>query len=436
MSALARYFKANGYRVAGYDRTPSALTEKLCVEEAIPVNYRDAEEEIGAEFRDKARTLVVYTPAIPKDNAQLMFFEREGFELHKRSEVLGLLSRRGKALCIAGTHGKTTTSTLLAYLLHHSSVGCNAFLGGISVNFGTNLLLDARSPYIVIEADEYDRSFLHLTPEMAAITAMDEDHLDIYGNRKNLLAAFDEFGCRVSPGGKLFMKKGLELKKAVVSGYYAVDETADYYADNLRVEGVCSVFDYHGAGVEIRNLRLGVPGRMNVENATLAITLALEAGVTPEEIKETLPGFRGVLRRFNIHTSGRTIYIDDYAHHPREVEAVLSAIREMWPDRKLTVAFQPHLYSRTSDLHDGFARSLNIADEVILLDIYPARELPLPGVTSEIIRKDVEKPSAIVPKERFLRFVKENADDGVFVTLGAGDIDRFVPELAAIFRKG
>lgn len=435
MSALARYFKANGFRVAGYDRTPSALTEKLSAEEGIPVNYRDAEEEIGAEFRDKARTLVVYTPAIPKDSVQLQFFGREGFELHKRSEVLGLLSRRGKALCIAGTHGKTTTSTLLAYLLRCSSVGCNAFLGGISMNFGTNLLLDARSPYIVIEADEYDRSFLHLTPEMAAITAMDEDHLDIYGTRKNLVAAFEEFAGKVRPGGKLFLKKGLELQKAAVSGYYAVDEPAGCYSDNLRVEGVCSVFDYHGMRAEIKDLRLGVPGRMNVENATLAITLALEAGVTPEEIKEALPGFRGVWRRFNILASERAIYIDDYAHHPREIEAVLSAIREIWPERKLTVAFQPHLYSRTSDLHDWFARSLNIADEVILLDIYPARELPLPGVTSEIIRKDVVKPSAIVPKERFVRFVEEKVEDGVFVTLGAGDIDRFVPALTDIFRK-
>lgn len=436
MSALARYFKANGYRVAGYDRTPSPLTEKLSAEEAIPVNYRDAEEEIGMEYRDKARTLVVYTPAIPEDNAQLQFFRREGFDLHKRSEVLGLLSRRGKALCIAGTHGKTTTSTLLAYLLHCSSVGCNAFLGGISMNFGTNLLLDAHSPYIVIEADEYDRSFLHLTPEMAAITAMDEDHLDIYGSRKNLIDAFEAFAAKVKEGGKLFVKKGLELKKTEVSGYYAVGEPAGYYSDNLRVEGVCSVFDYHGERAEIKDLRLGVPGRMNVENATLAITLALEAGVTPEEIKEALPGFRGVLRRFNIHASGRTIYIDDYAHHPREIEAVLLAIREIWPDRKLTVAFQPHLYSRTSDFHDWFARSLNIADEVILLDIYPAREQPLPGVTSGIIRKDVVKPSAIVPKERFLKFVEEKVRGGVFVTLGAGDIDRFVPALTAVFKKG
>ncbi|MDE5638519.1 MAG: UDP-N-acetylmuramate--L-alanine ligase, partial [Odoribacter sp.] len=339
-------------------------------------------------------------------------------------------------LCIGGTHGKTTTSTLFAYLLHCSSVGCNAFLGGSSMNFGTNLLLDAHSPYNVIEADEYDRSFLHLTPEMAAITAMDEDHLDIYGSRKNLIDAFEAFAAKVKEGGKLFVKKGLELKKTEVSGYYAVGEPAGYYSDNLRVEGVCSVFDYRGERAEIKDLRLGVPGRMNVENATLAITLALEAGVTPEEIKEALPGFKGVLRRFNIHASGRTIYIDDYAHHPREIEAVLLAIREIWPDRKLTVAFQPHLYSRTSDFHDWFARSLNIADEVILLDIYPAREQPLPGVTSGIIRKDVVKPSAIVPKERFLKFVEEKVRGGVFVTLGAGDIDRFVPALTSVFKKG
>lgn len=434
MSALARYFKANGYQVAGYDRTPSVLTEKLSTEEDIPVNYRDAEEEIGLEYQDKVSTLVVYTPAIPQDNRQLMFFKEQGFDLHKRSEVLGLLSEKGKALCIAGTHGKTTTSTLLAYLLYHSAVGCNAFLGGISMNFGTNLLLDAHSPYIVVEADEYDRSFLCLTPEIAAITAMDEDHLDIYGNRENLIEAFEEFASKVRPGGKLFLKAGLKLEKSVVSGYYAVDTPAEYYSDRLRVEGVYSVFDYHGKKAEIKDLKLGVPGRMNVENAALAITLALEAGVNPDEIKKALPDFKGVHRRFNIHASGRTIYIDDYAHHPREIEAVLSAIKEIWPEKKLTVAFQPHLYSRTKDLHGWFARSLNIADEVILLDIYPARELPIPGVTSEMIRKDVVKPSVIVPKEGFLKFVEDKVGEGVFITLGAGDIDRFVPALADFFK--
>lgn len=436
MSALARYFKANGYRVAGYDRTPSALTEKLTREEAIPVNYKDEAEEIGMEFRDLSSTLVVYTPAIPKDNRQLIFFESQGFTLHKRSEVLGLLSEKGKALCIAGTHGKTTISTLLAYLLYHSSIGCNAFLGGISMNFNTNLLLNDHSPYMVIEADEYDRSFLRLTPEMAAITAMDDDHLDIYGNRANLIDAFEEFAAKVRPEGKLFLKKGLELKGSSVTGYYAADFTADYYSDHFRMEGIYSVFDYHGKKAEIRDLRLGVPGRMNIENATLAITLALEAGVRPEEIKQSLPDFKGVLRRFNIHASGSTIYIDDYAHHPREIEAVLNAIREIWPERKLTVAFQPHLYSRTNDLHEWFARSLNIADAIVLLDIYPARELPIPGVTSDMIRKNLIKPSVIVSKESFLKFVEDGVGEGVFVTLGAGDIDRFVPELTNFFKGG
>lgn len=435
MSALARYFKANGYQVAGYDRTPSDLTKELDEKEHIAVTYRDAEDAIGVEYRDKANTLVVYTPAVPKDNKLLLFFEKEGFVLYKRSEVLGWLSEKGKALCIAGTHGKTTTSTLLAYLLYNSSVGCNAFLGGISMNFGTNLLLDISSPYIVVEADEFDRSFLRLTPEIAAITAMDEDHLDIYGNRENLVAAFEEFACKVRKGGKVFLKEGLNLRKSKVSGYYGVETPVDCYSDRLRIDGVYSVFDYHGMKAEIKDLRLGVPGRMNVENATLAITLALEVGVKPEEIKEALPGFRGVLRRFNIHTSGQVIYVDDYAHHPREIEAVLGAIREVWPEKKLTVAFQPHLYSRTADLHDWFARSLNMADEVILLDIYPARELPMPGVTSELIRKDVTKPSTVLTKEEFFNFVEEHVKEGVFVTLGAGDIDRFVPMLSEFFRK-
>lgn len=434
MSALARYFNAKGYEVAGYDRTLSALTEKLA-DEGIAVNDEDREEAIAAAFRDPETTLVVYTPAIPSDNRQLLYFRGAGFYLHKRSEVLGLLSRQGKALCIAGTHGKTTTSTLLAYLLTQSAVGCNAFLGGISVNFGTNLLLNAASPYIVIEADEFDRSFLQLSPEVAAITAMDEDHLDIYGNRANLLEAFEAFAAKVNSGGKILLKKGLELKKTKVTGFYSIEEKADYYSDHLRVDGVYSVFDYHHPRLEMKDLRLGIPGRMNVENATLAITMALEAGVQPEEIRAALPAFKGVVRRFNIHASGQVIYIDDYAHHPREIEAVLSSIREIWPEKKLTVAFQPHLYSRTYDLQEWFARSLNIADDIILLDIYPAREQPVPGVSSELIRKNLTRPSRLVSKESFIKFVETNVREGVFVTLGAGDIDRFVPVLMDFFRK-
>lgn len=432
MSALARYFKSEGFQVSGYDRTPSPLTARL-QQEGIGVNYTDEEDEIGEAFRNKAHTLVVYTPAIPKDNSQLNYFIRNGFDLHKRSEVLGLLSKRGKALCVAGTHGKTTVSTLLAYLLKESAVGCNAFLGGISVNYDTNLLLDKHSEYIVIEADEFDRSFLHLEPEMAVITSMDADHLDIYGTHEELIAAFGQFAENVRGDGKLFLKKGLRLTGHAVDGYYSVDEEADDWADNLRMEEGYYVFDYHGRKTNIIGLRSGFPGRVNVENATAAITLALEAGVTPEEIRLSLPEFRGVVRRFNVHTRGQVIYIDDYAHHPREIEAVLTSVREMWPDKKIRVAFQPHLYSRTHDFYEWFARSLNLADEVFLLDIYPARELPIPGVTSEIILEKLAVPARIVSKTDLPHCVEQEVKDGVFMTLGAGDIDRLVPEFIRLF---
>ena len=429
MSALARYFKAIGCHVAGYDRTPSALTEKMKQGERIEVNYRDEEAEIGLRYRDKANTLVVYTPAIPQDSKQLNYFRSNGFSLHKRSEVLGLLSRTGKALCVAGTHGKTTTTTLLAFLLKNSRIGCNAFLGGISMNFGTNLLIDRYSEYIVVEADEFDRSFLHLSPYIAAITAMDEDHLDIYGNKANLIEAFEEFAERTREEGKILLKAGLKLERSEVDGYYAIEGVTDNYSDHLRVQGSHYIFDYHGQKAEIKDLVLGIPGRMNVENATMA----LEAGVRPDEIRKALPEFRGVLRRFNIHTSGAVLYIDDYAHHPREIEAALKAVREMWPEKKLTVAFQPHLYTRTRDFQSEFAHSLNIADQVILLDIYPAREIPIPGVSSEIILNKLNVPACIIPKEEFPKFVDQNVKDGIFMTVGAGDIDRFVPVFTQMF---
>lgn len=427
MSALARYFKVGGYRVAGYDRTPSALTEKMQTEEGIEINFKDSEGEIAPEFRDKGTTLVVYTPAIPADNLQLSFFRKSGFQLHKRAEVLGMISRQGKAICVAGTHGKTTVSTLTAFLLRHSAVGCTAFLGGISANFHTNLLLDAHSPYIVIEADEFDRSFLHLSPEVAVITSMDEDHLDIYQNKANLTEAFEAFGQKVVPGGHLFLKHGLSLEKADVTDSYGVEVDAGCRAERLRIEEGRNVFNYRGRGVYMEDLVLGVPGRLNVENVTAAITLALEAGVQPEEIRQALPKFKGVARRFNVHlnTAG-CIYIDDYAHHPREIEATLRSIREIWPDKKLTVLFQPHLYTRTRDFYEGFARSLNLADEVMLLDIYPARELPIPGVTSELIRERLTVSGRILRKEDLPAWLENGYRGGVLVTMGAGDIDRLV----------
>lgn len=432
MSALARYFKMGGYQVTGYDRTASALTEKMQCEEGIVINYQDGKDQIGLEFRDPRTTLVVYTPAIPNDNQQMAFFKNAGFRLYKRSEVLGMISRQGKAVCVAGTHGKTTVSTMVAFLLRNSAVGCNAFLGGISVNFGTNLLLDLNSPYIVIEADEFDRSFLHLSPEIAVITAMDEDHLDVYQNKANLTEAFEEFAQKVVPGGRLFLKRGLGLRKKQVTGSYGVGEGSDCYADHLRVENGHYVFDYHGRGVEMKELVLGIPGRLNVENATAAITLALEAGATPQEIRMSLPEFRGVVRRFNIHVNNnRCLYIDDYAHHPREIEATLRSVREMWPEKQMTVVFQPHLYTRTRDFYPDFAKSLSLADQVILLDIYPAREVPIPGVSAEMIRERLTVPGRMMTKETLLDFVDTDFDSGILITMGAGDIDRLVGTIAA-----
>lgn len=434
MSALARYFKSGGYRVGGYDRMSSALTQKM-QEEGIEINYNDAKEEIALEYRNIHTTLVVYTPAVHEDNQQMSFFREAGFELHKRAEVLGMISRQGKAICIAGTHGKTTVSTLTAFLLHQSKIGCNAFLGGISANFGTNLLLDAQSPYVVIEADEFDRSFLHLSPVLAAITSMDEDHLDIYQNKANLQEAFKNFAQLVSPQGSLFLKHGLNLPEVEVKAYYGVEADADCRAENLRLDNGLYCFDYYGRGIEIKDLKLGIPGRLNVENATIAITLALEAGVQPDEIRCALPDFKGVARRFNIHLNNAGIvYIDDYAHHPKEIEATLRSVREIWPDKTLNVIFQPHLYSRTKDFYLDFARSLNLADHVVLLDIYPARELPIPGVTSEIICENLEVPGEIMSKEETLSWLEHGFDDGIVITMGAGDIDRLVGGITDILK--
>lgn len=435
MSALARYFKAQGYRVGGYDRTPSVLTQKMQEEEGIDINHNDEIEAIAPEFRDRHTTLLVYTPAVHEDNKQMSFFRAAGFELHKRAEVLGMISRQGKAICVAGTHGKTTVSTMTSFLLRQSKIGCNAFLGGISANFGTNLLLDAHSPYIVIEADEFDRSFLHLRPTLAAITSMDEDHLDIYQNKANLIEAFKSFAQLVSPDGVLFLKQGLKLLDVGVTGYYGVDEKSDFRADNLRIDNGLCLFDYYGRGVEIKNLRLGVPGRLNVENATIAITLALEAGVQPDEICKALPNFKGVARRFNIHVNeAGIIYIDDYAHHPKEIEATLRSVKEIWPDKKVNVIFQPHLYSRTKDFYLEFARSLSLADNVLLLDIYPARELPIPGVTSKMICEKLTVPGVVLNKEDILSWLKHDFCDGIVITMGAGDIDRLVNSVTEILK--
>lgn len=436
MSALARYFKAKGFEVAGYDRTRTPLTQKL-EQEGIMVNYTDQVAEIPFKYRDNKTTLLVYTPAIPKDNLQLQWFLNHGFEPHKRAEVLGMLSKMGKALCIAGTHGKTTTTTMLTYLLQSSHVGCSAFLGGISKNYNTNLILNPKSDYIVVEADEYDRSFLHLEPEMAAITAMDNDHMDIYGTRESMLDAFAQFASQVRSGGALFLKHGLELQgqfasQAKVTGSYGVECGADYEAQNLRLVDSKFEFDFHSPECDIKGLRLGVPGRMNVENVTIAIAIALRCGVTPDEIREALPNFEGVVRRFNLHSESAVgKYVDDYAHHPEEIRATLNVAREIWPNEKLTVIFQPHLYTRTRDLYVEFAETLSIADKVILTEIYPAREEPIPGITSEIIleRLAADTEKVLVPKAELMEYLNKKFDGGVLLTLGAGNIDQLIPEI-------
>lgn len=435
MSALARYFQEMGYAVAGYDKTPSPLTRKMSDAEGFSITYTDAREEIPEAFRVPGSTLVVYTPAIPADNRILGYFREQGFRLCKRAEVLGFISRDKRTIGVAGTHGKTTVSTLTAFLMKHSRVGCNAFLGGISSNYGTNLFTDPRSDWAVIEADEFDRSFLHLTPELGVITAMDADHLDIYGTPDQLTEAFGQFADQVQGG--LFLRRGLSLgNHRAPTGDYAAGEPALYRAERLRVEAGSYRFDYRSPGEDIPGLELRFPGRINVENAVAAITLALQAGVSAAEIREALPEFKGVVRRFEVHVrSDRQVYIDDYAHHPREIEALLTSVREMWPGEKLTVAFQPHLYSRTRDFYEGFARSLNLADEVILLDIYPARELPLPGVTSGLIADRLTVPCIRIHREELPGVVRDRVHGGVMMTAGAGDIDRFVPEITDILSE-
>lgn len=436
MSALARYFKANGsYGLAGYDRTPSVLTEKMRLEEGIVITYQDMVETIPSDFRNPRTTLVIYTPAVPQDNCQMTFFREHGFKFYKRAEVLGWISRKKRAICVAGTHGKTTVSTMTAFLLHHSTLKCTAFLGGVSVNFASNLLLEKDSPYVVIEADEFDRSFLHLTPEWAVITSIDNDHLDIYHDREHLIEAFEAFGQKVLPSGALFLKEGLILKHSRVTASYGV-ETGKCRAEHLRIKNGFYAFDYHGRNVDIEDLQLGVPGRLNVENAVAAITLALEVGVQPEEIRIALPLFKGVQRRFTIHVNENGyIYIDDYAHHPREIEATLRSVREMWKAKKMTVVFQPHLYSRTKDFYLDFARSLSLADEVILLDIYPARELPMEGVSSELIKKHLTIPGQILSKEELIDYLKKHFEPGVLITMGAGDIDRLTGEITEVLKN-
>jgi len=431
MSALARYFLAKGKTVGGYDRTLSPLTVKLS-EEGVPIHYEEMNLEDGLfhDFLDPATTLVVYTPAVPSDHAELMYFREHGFEVLKRSQTLGLITKSARGLCVAGTHGKTTTSSMIAHLLKQSKIDCNAFLGGILKNYDSNLMLSDSSDLTVIEADEYDRSFHTLTPYMAVVTAADPDHLDIYGTPAAYRESFEQFTSLIRPGGALIIKKGVDIKPRLQDGvkmytYSMTDRTADFHAENIRVGNGEIVFDFEP--FSINDVSLGVPVRINVENAVAAMAVALLNGVTPEEARAAIKTFAGAERRFDFQVkTDRVVYIDDYAHHPQELASAISSVRELYVARRLTGIFQPHLYTRTRDFSDDFARALSLLDRLILLDIYPAREEPIPNVTSEIIFDKVTIADKVLCHKDELMSLLESEDLDVLMTLGAGDIDRFV----------
>lgn len=434
MSAIARYYKFKECNVSGYDKTPSELTGEL-IAEGIGVHYEDNTDFIP---KDVENTLVVYTPAIPHDLKELLYVQEHGYTLLKRSKTLGEIAKGQRCLAVAGTHGKTTTSTLLAHIFTDSKVGCSAFLGGISKNYDTNLLV-SHNPTIVAEADEFDRSFLQLFPEIAVITAMDADHLDIYGDLKHVHEAFQAFAGQVS--GTVITKLGLDITpnhtKARIMRYSYNDPRADFYADNLRKDE-CGYFTFnlkYPDGV-IKDCRVGVPGWVNVENAVAASAIALVYGIDPEAIRHALGTFLGVKRRFDIHVNRPgCAYIDDYAHHPNEISTAISSMRDIFPGRRLTAIFQPHLYTRTRDFADEFAKALSAVDKLILLDIYPAREEPIPGVSSRLIFDKVTAPEKVLLKKEMLMKYLEDEKIDTLITFGAGNIDRFIPQITDMLNK-
>ncbi|MBP3243980.1 MAG: UDP-N-acetylmuramate--L-alanine ligase [Bacteroidaceae bacterium] len=439
MSAIARYFLSKGIFVAGYDKTPSNLTEEL-QKEGAEIHYEEDEALIPECCKDKDTTLVIYTPAIPSDHKELVYFEQNGFDIEKRAQVLGALTRAYKGLCVAGTHGKTTTSTMAAHLLHQSKVDCNAFLGGISKNYKTNYILSDKSEYVVIEADEFDRSFHHLTPFISVITATDPDHLDIYGTKNAYLESFTKYTSLIQPGGALILHKGLEMKPALQDGVrlyeYSRDE-GDFHAENIRIGNGEIFFDFVSPFGNIKDIQLGVPVSINIENGIAAMALAQMSGVSNEEIKAGMLSFGGVDRRFDFKIKNdKIVFLSDYAHHPAEIKQSALSIKELYKNRKVTALFQPHLYTRTRDFYKDFASSLSLLDEVILVDIYPAREQPIPGVTSELIYNNLRPgiKKQMCHRDEIIDIIKNNEFD-VLISLGAGDIENLVPEITEILSK-
>ena len=439
MSAIARYFINKGLVVAGYDRTPSDLTHRL-EKEGMVIHYEEDIEDIPHACKKPESCLIIYTPAIPADNKELLYFRENGFVIQKRAQVLGTLTTAHKGLCFAGTHGKTTTSTMCAHLMHQSHLDCNAFLGGISKNYGTNYILSNESDYVVIEADEFDRSFHWLRPWMSVITATDPDHLDIYGTKEAYLESFRHYTTLIQPGGALIIHKGLELKPAVqenVKVYeYSIDE-GDFHAENVRIKNGEIKFDLVSPVENIKNIELGHPVPINIENGIAALAMAHLNGCTAEELKIGMKTYYGVDRRFDFKIKNdRHVLLSDYAHHPQEIYQSARSIRQLYEDRKITAIFQPHLYTRTRDFYKEFADALSQLDEVILCDIYPAREQPIPGVTSQLIydnlKPGVEK--SLIRKEEVVQLAKSR-DFDVLVILGAGDLDNYVPQIAKIIRN-
>ena len=434
MSAIARYFKFKGLNVSGYDKTESELTDTL-QKQGIDVHYEDNVDFIP---KDVENTLVVYTPAIPHDMGELVYVQEHGYKVLKRSKILGEITDGERCLAVAGTHGKTTTSTLTAHILTESGDGCSAFLGGISKNYGTNLLM-SHSNAVVAEADEFDRSFLQLHPEIAVITAIDADHLDIYGDISHVLEAFKAFASQVH--GTVITKLGLDITaedtKAKILRYHYNDSRADFYARNPRPDNLGYFsFDIVYPGGVIENVKCGTPGWVNVENSVAAAAICLTYGVKPEAIRHAIGTFQGVKRRLDIHLNTEKIsYIDDYAHHPKELATAISSMRDIFPGRRLTAIFQPHLYTRTRDFAEGFAEALSKVDKLILLDIYPAREEPIPGVTSEIIYDKVTAPEKVLLKKEELMGYLEKEPVDVLVTFGAGNIDRFIEPIEDMLKK-
>lgn len=439
MSAIARYFLNKKLVVAGYDKTPSHLTHDL-EKEGMLIHYEENTDLIPEACKDPETTLVIFTPAIPAEHKELVYFHENGFTIEKRAQVLGTLTRTHKGLCVAGTHGKTSTSTMCAHIMHQSHIDCNAFLGGISKNYGTNYILSDKSDYVVIEADEFDRSFHWLRPWMSVITATDPDHLDIYGTKEAYLESFRHYTELIQPGGALIIHKNLEMKQNVQDGVriyeYSLHE-GDFHAENIKIENGEITFDFISPIENVENVELGQPVPINIENGIAAMAMAQLNGCKAEELRQGMKTYEGVERRFDFKIKdAKHVFLSDYAHHPKEIYQSVKSIRELYKTRKITAIFQPHLYTRTRDFYKDFAESLSMLDEVILCDIYPAREAPIPGVTSKLIydnlKPGVEK--SMIHKEDVLDLVK-NRDFDVLIVLGAGDLDNYVPQMTEILKQ-